>query len=167
MLKKKQQSSALPWHSVVLILLLFGTALTSCDRGASEQIQAAEKFADAMARNNVALRDSMIATPLFKSQFQNAYVASDLISWMQIIYDIKKNKFASTTRVDVDRDLKPDLKGHLFDNGAEIEETGMVRVKSPLENDQSAYFWMVKQKGAHWKVAIVTKGELQVDFNGN
>lgn len=167
MLKKKQKLSASHWCSVIIVLVLASVALAGCDRGASEQIQAAEKFADAMARNNVPRRDSMIATPLFRSQFQNAYVASDLISWMQIIYDIKKNKFASTTRVDVDRDLKQDLKGHLFDNGAEIEETGMVRVKSPLENDQSAYFWMVKQKGAHWKVAMVTKGELQVDFNGN
>lgn len=165
MLKRKQKLSASHWCSVLVVIVLASAALTGCDRGASEQIQAAEKFADAMARNNVPLRDSLIATPLLKSQFQNAYVASDLISWMQIIYDIKNNKFASTTRVDVDHDLKPDLINHLFDNAAEIEATGMVRVRSPLENDQSAYFWMVKQKGAHWKVAMVTKGEMQVDFN--
>jgi hypothetical protein len=163
MSKKQQRSWASRWGSLV-VAVMFAMSLSSCDRGATEQVQAAERFADATARNNVGTRDSMIATRLFRSYFKNDYVASDFITWIQSIYDFHNKKFIRAAYADVDRDLKPELQGNLIDN-AEIEETGIVRVKSPHESDPTAYFWMVKQKGQHWKVAMVTKGELQVNFN--
>jgi hypothetical protein len=129
-----------------------------------EQIQAAQKFADAVVRNNTALRDSMIATRLFKKHFDNEYVRSDFIGWMSTIYDMRANKFIGSSRADVDRDLKGELVGGGLISGDEIEETGMVRVRSPNPNELSAYFWMVKQKGHHWAVAMVTKGEMAVNF---
>jgi hypothetical protein len=138
--------------------------LTGCDRGATEQVQAAQKFADAVVRNNTALRDSMIATRLFKKHFDNEFVRSEFIGWMATIYDMHGNKFAGSARADVDRDLKTDLSAGGLLSGDEIEETGMVRVKSPNEGQPSAYFWMVKQKGHHWAVAMVTKGEIAVNF---
>ena len=138
--------------------------LSSCDRGATEQIQAAERFADATARNNVGLRDSMIATRLFKSYFKNEYVASEFITWIQSIYDFHKHTFNGPAKADVDRDLKADLQGGLLE-ATDIEETGIVKVGTRNDPDHAAYFWMVKQKGQHWKVAMVTKGEVQVDFN--
>jgi hypothetical protein len=139
------------------------TFLNGCDRGATEQVQAAQKFADAVARNDVGARDSMIATRIFKQYFTNPYVTSDFIGWMRSIYDLHNRKFFSTSRADVDRDLKQDLEGGLLSSD-EIGETGMVRIKSPNDGEQSAYFWMVKQKGHHWTVAIVTKGESAVNF---
>ena len=167
MLKKRQRSLASHFLSSAFVVLL-AAGLASCDRGATEQIQAAEKFADAVARNNVGLRDSMIATQLFRKYFQNDYVASDFITWIQSIYDLKERKFFGAARADVDRDLKPDLRGTaLIDFNTEIEESGMVRIKSQNKNDPPAYFWMVKQKGKHWMVAMVTKGEMQVDFNAS
>ncbi|MDP4221404.1 MAG: hypothetical protein Q8896_13295, partial [Bacteroidota bacterium] len=141
-----------------MLLLVAG-----CDRGASEQIQAAQKFADAVTRNDVPARDSMVATRVFRSYFENPYVTSDYIGWMRTLYDMHNHKFFSTSRADVDRDLKQELQRGLLYDG-EIEETGLVRVKSPNEGEQAAYFWMVKQKGRHWAVAIVTKGEAAVDF---
>lgn len=165
MLRKQQRSLASGFLSTVLAILV-ACQLTGCDRGATEQIQAAEKFADAVARNNVGLRDSMIATQLFLKYFKNDYVASDYITWLQSIYDLKDHKFFGTTRADVDRDLRKELRGTaLVDFNTEIEETGMVRVKAQSNDQPSAYFWMVKQKGKHWQVAIVTKGETEVDFN--
>lgn len=163
MSKKPQRSWASLWGSL-FVALVIATTLASCDRGATEQIQAAERFADATARNNVGVRDSMIATRLFKSYFKNDYVASDFITWIQSIYDFRNKKFIRTANADVERDLKPELNGNLLDGG-EIEETGIVKVKSPHESDPTAYFWMVKEKGQHWRVAMVTKGELQVNFN--
>ncbi len=145
------------------VVIFLCVALASCDRGASEQVQAAERFADAVVRNDAGARDSMIATRIFKKYFANPYVASDYIGWMRSIYDIHNKKFFSTSRADVDRDLKEELQGGLLNDG-EIEETGMVRVKSPNEGEQSAFFWMVKQKGHHWAVAIITKGEAAVNF---
>lgn len=106
----------------------------------------------------------MIATKLFQSYFTNDYVASDFITWIQSIYDFRNKKFIRPAYADVDKDLKPDLQGVLLD-GAEIESTGIVKVKSPHEGDPTAYFWMVKQKGQHWRVAMVTKGEVLVDFH--
>lgn len=147
-----------PAATIALILLFVG-----CDRGASEQVQAAQRFADAVVRNNIAARDSMIASNLFQRYFDNPYVSSDFIGWMRSLYDIAGSKFLSTSRADVDRDLKADLTGGLK-SGDEIEETGMVRVKSPTEGQQAAYFWMVKQKGHHWAVAMITKGEAAVNF---
>jgi hypothetical protein len=159
MLKRNMKLSEFRWVSLFVTMLMF----IGCDRGATEQVQAAQKFADAVVRNDIGVRDSMIATRIFKKYFENPYVASDYIGWMRSIYDVHNNKFFSTSRVDVDRDLKQDLSVGLLSSD-EIEETGMVRIKSPNEGEQSAYFWMVKQKGHHWAVAIVTKGEAAVDF---
>ncbi|MBS1902833.1 MAG: hypothetical protein JSS75_03940 [Bacteroidetes bacterium] len=163
MSKRPQNSWAFRFGSFAVALLV-ATMLSSCDRGATEQIQAAERFAEATARNNVGMRDSMIATRLFKSYFKNDYVASDFITYIQSIYDFRNHKFIRAASADVDKDFKADLTGGLLD-ATDIEETGMVKVKSPHETDPVAYFWMVKQKGQHWKVAMVTKGELQVDFS--
>ena len=146
-----------------IILFLIALGLTSCDRGATEQIQAAQRFADAVARNNAPARDSMIATGVFKRYFENPYVSRDFFDWMRTIYDIGKNKFLASSRADVDRDLHEELNGALLNEG-EIEETGMVKVNSPVPDEPAAYFWMVKQKGRHWAVAIVTKGESVVNF---
>ena len=83
---------------------------------------------------------------------------------MGTIYDMQQNKFIGSSRADVDRDLKKDLEGGGLISPDEIEETGMVRVRSPNPNELSAYFWMVKQKGHHWAIAMVTKGEAVVNF---
>ena len=166
MLKRKGKLLECHWTMVdsrLSIVILLCLALVGCDRGATEQIQAAERFANAVVSNNTGARDSMIATRVFKKYFTNPYVTSDFIGWMRSIYDIHNNKFFSTSRADVDRDLKQDLSVGLLSSD-EIEETGMVRIKSPNEGEQAAYFWMVKQKGHHWAVAIVTKGEAAVNF---
>ena len=144
MLKKNEKSSVLRFISISLVIVVFA----GCDRGATEQIQAAERFANAVVRNDVAVRDSMVATRVFRKYFTNPYVTSDFIGWMRSIYDLHNNKFYSTSRVDVDRDLKQELSVGLLSSD-EIEETGMVRIKSPNEGEQAAYFWMVKQKGHH------------------
>src|SRR5207245_1941049 len=94
-------------------LVLCAGIFSGCDRGASEQVQAAQKFADAIVRNDQVARDSMIATRLFKRYFDNVYVASDLIGWMGTLYDIRTNKFIGASRADVDRNLKEDLAGGL------------------------------------------------------
>ncbi len=169
MSKKPQISSASRSKSLIALLFLcsFIPVLAGCDRGASEQVQAAEKFADYIVRNNVPGRDSMIATNLFKAHFKNDYVNSDFMEWMNTIYDMKTHKFAVSARADVDRDLKPYFKGGALIDPAEVEETGMVRAKSSVADAPAAYFWMVKQKGKHWAVAMVTKGELEVDFNAH
>ena len=148
--------------SVPLILLLL-LALTSCDRGATEQIQAAERFADAVTRNEVPKRDSMVATYKFREHFQNVYVTADFITWVHSFYNMKEKKFIASARADVDRDLKKELAGGLIDD-APIEETGMVRVRIPDDIEGAAYFWMVKQKGAPWRVAMVAKSDMIVNF---
>ncbi|MFI5264156.1 MAG: hypothetical protein ACHQM6_06545 [Candidatus Kapaibacterium sp.] len=152
------------YGSFAALSLLLALSMAGCDRGATEQVQAAQKFADAVVRNNTALRDSMIATRLFRKHFDNEFVRSEFMGWMSTIYDLHENKFAGSARADVDRDLKADLAEGGLLSGDEIEETGMVRVKSPNEGQPSAYFWMVKQKGHHWAVAMVTKGEMAVNF---
>ncbi|MEP7235277.1 MAG: hypothetical protein ABI778_08275 [Ignavibacteriota bacterium] len=144
------------------MVILFG--FIGCDRGATEQIQAAEKFADAVVRNNSSMRDSMIATRLFKKHFENEFVRSSFIEWMSSFYDIHTSKFKGSARADVDRDLKTELSAGGLLSSDEIEESGMVRIKSPEPTALSAYFWMVKQKGHHWAVAMVTKGEMAVNF---
>src|SRR5437763_2397720 len=88
------------------LLRLFGFfsiifALAGCDRGASEQVQAAERFADAVARNNIPARDSMIATRVFKRYFDNDFVARDFYDWMRTLYDVQNKKFFSTSRAAV------------------------------------------------------------------
>ena len=143
----------------VLLLLPFG--LTSCDRGANAQEEAARSFADAVARNNQTTRDSMIATRKFKEYFENAYVAHDMLDWFRTFYDYQERKFRAPARVDVDRDLKDELQGALLDTNA-IEETGIVRVPAAVQGDQPAVFRMVKQRDHHWRVAMVTKGDAQV-----
>ena len=146
-----------------ILLICSALSLISCDRGATEQVQAAQRFADAVSRNDIPARDSMIATNVFKKYFENAYVTRDFFDWMRTLYDTKNNKFFSPSRADVDRDLKEELNGGLLHEG-DVEETGMVKVNSPNPGDPAAYFWMVKQKGRHWAVAIVTKGESVVNF---
>jgi hypothetical protein len=151
-------------------ILLFGalailvSGLTGCDRGASVQQQAAQRFADAVSRSDVNQRDSMIATFKFKEYFSNAYVCEDMISWFRTFYDFQNRSFIKPPRADVDRDLRKELAGALIDP-APIEETGIVQVPSPTAGEDAAFFWMVKQTGKHWRVAIVTKGEALVDFH--
>jgi hypothetical protein len=147
-------------YLLVLVLLL---PMTACDRGASEEIGAARQFADAVVRNQAARRDSMIATFKFKEYFQNTYVASDMQTWLRSIYDLHGQNFQGTPSADVDRNLESDLNGALIDT-AQIEVTGMVKVKSPHPGEDAAFFWMVKQHNRPWRVAMVTKGESQVNF---
>lgn len=161
MSKKKMKSLVFRLYSTVFFgFVLLGS--TGCDRGATEQIQAAEKFSDAVTRNEGSRRDSMIATYKFKEYFQNEYVAADFLKWFRSFYDLKERKFVLSARADVDRDLRKELGGALLDTNP-IEATGVVRVLTP-DGDKSAYFWMVKQEGLHWKVAIVTKGDMTVQF---
>jgi hypothetical protein len=153
---------ALPCSPTVLVALLSFFA-TGCDRGASEEVGVARKFADAVARNNQPLRDSMIATFKFKEYFGNPYVSHDVQTWFQSFYDAKSGAFRGTASADVDRDLTKELDGALIDT-AKIEETGMVKVKSPNDGEDGAFFWMVHQEGKPWRVAMVTKGESEVNF---
>ncbi len=162
MSKRKLRSSAYRSLSAVFALF-FLLQVIGCDRGATEQTQAAAKFADAVTRNEVGKRDSMIATYKFREFFDNVFVAEDYIRWFRTFYDLKDKKFISTSRVDVDRDLKKELSGGLIDT-ATIEETGMVKVRMPNDDEKAAYFWMVKQKGSHWRVAMVSKGDMIVNF---
>ncbi len=151
-------------HGVLFALLVLGAgALNSCDRGAGEEIGTARHFSDAVAKNNGPQRDSMIATQKFRDYFQNPYVAHDMLTWFRSFYDYKKGEFIGTASADVDRNLEPDLTGALIDSN-QIEETGMVKVKSPNTDEDAAFFWMVRQHGKPWKVAMVTKGETQVNF---
>lgn len=161
MSKKKMKSSVFRLRSVVFFFFVLIT-LTGCDRGATEQIQAAEKFSDAVTRNEGSRRDSMIATYKFKEYFENEYVSADFLKWFRSFYDLKERKFVLSARADVERDLAKELEGVLIDTN-KIEATGLVRVLTP-DGDKSAYFWMVKQEGQHWKVAIVTRGDMTVQF---
>lgn len=151
----------------VCALLALGLTLTaglsSCDRGAGEETGVAGKFADAVASNNAPLRDSMIATQKFKDYFKNQFVASDMLTWFRSFYDYHDHKFLGTVRADVDYNLAPKLQGALIDT-SQIEETGMVIVSSPTPGVDEAFFWLVHQKGQRWRVAMVTKGEMDVNF---
>lgn len=161
MSKRKMRSLVFRLRNAVLLIFAI-VAISGCDRGATEQIQAAERFSDAVTRNEGSRRDSMIATYKFKEYFQNEYVAADFLKWFRSFYDLKERKFVLSARADVDRDLAKELEGVLVDTN-KIEATGVVRVLTP-DNDKSAYFWMVKQEGQHWKVAIVTRGDMAVQF---
>ena len=161
MSKKKMRLSVFRLCNTLFLLLAI-VGLIGCDRGATEQIQAAERFSDAVTRNEGPRRDSMIATYKFKEYFQNEYVAADFLKWFRSFYDLKEKKFVLTARADVDRDLTKELEGALVDT-AKIEETGVVRVSTP-DSEKSAYFWMVKQIGQRLRVAIVTKGDMIVKF---
>jgi hypothetical protein len=148
----------------LIVLLATSTFLAAgCDRGASEREQAALKFADAVARNEQAQRDSMIATGKFKEYFQNQYVAAEMIDWFRGFYDYQGHHFVKKAKVDVDRDLTKELEGALIDTN-KVEESGVVMVPSPTDGEQPAVFWMVKQAGKHWRVAVVTHGEAAVNF---
>jgi hypothetical protein len=153
------------WMAMVrsLSFLVLIAVMAGCDRGASEEIGVAQKFAEAVASNNAPRRDSMIATQKFKEYFQNPYVASDMLTWFRSFYDYHNHKFLGTVSADVDYDLAPKLKGVLIDTN-EIEETGMVIVKSPTPGIDAAFFWIVHQHGQPWRVAVVTKGESEVNF---
>jgi hypothetical protein len=144
--------------------VLAGVALSGCDRGASTEIGVAKKFADAVARNDTTARDTMIATAKFKEYFNNPYVSHDMLSWFRSFYDYRKKEFTGEATADVDRNLESELAGSLNDT-TKIEETGMVKVKNPVPGEDGAFFWMVRQHGKPWKIAIVTKGEAQVNFN--
>src|SRR6476469_3940693 len=110
---RKNESS--PVSGYLRYLLLVTCILAGCDRGASTQIEAAKSFADAVARNESARRDSMIATEKFLEYFRNSYVSSDMLSWFRTFYDFQEKKWRSTASADVDRDLTKDLAGALRD----------------------------------------------------
>jgi len=148
---------------MVALTGMLGAGLSSCDRGAGEEIGVARKFADAVASNNAVGRDSMIATQKFKDYFKNPFVASDMLTWFRSFYDYQKHQFDKYPTADVDYNLAPKLQGALIDTNA-IEETGMVIVSSPTPGVDAAFFWLVRQKGEPWRVAVVTKGETDVDF---
>src|SRR5205814_655296 len=97
----KKNGLSLAWH-YYSGLLLASLALSSCDRGASEEIGAARRFADAVVRNDVPHRDSMIATAKFKEYFDNQYVSSDMRTWFQSFYDLREQRFLGTPSADVD-----------------------------------------------------------------
>jgi hypothetical protein len=166
MFRKRRASWAFisPKSWVLLAGVLSIASLTSCDRGGSAQIEGARNFADAVSRNDKARRDTLIATHRFQEYFQNDYVESDMMSWFRTFYDYQSRHFHQTPSVDVDRDLRDQLQGGLIDTSA-IEETGIVKVKPPTAGEEAAVFWMVRQHGHPWKVAIVTKGEMQVNFH--
>jgi hypothetical protein len=140
-------------------------SLTACDRGASDEIGAARRFSDAVVRNDVVARDSMIATQKFKEYFDNEYVGHDMLVWFNTFYSFSKHDFSGKTVADVDRDLQTELKGSLIDT-TEIEETGMVKAwpPGPPGSGDPAYFWMVHPHGKPWRVAVVTKGDTKVNF---
>ena len=164
MSKKNGRSLAFHCHSIyLLIFIASGALLSGCDRGASTEIGAAKRFADAVARNDTTSRDSMIATDKFKEYFKNSFVAHDMLVWFRTFYDYKQMQFTGEATADVDRNLEQELNGVLLDTNR-IEETGMVKVKNPNAAEDAAFFWMVKQNGKPWKVAIVTKGETPVNF---
>ena len=145
------------------LMILITAGLSSCDRGASDQVAAARRFADAVVRNDARARDTMIATAKLKEYFANPFVARDMLTWFRSFYDVKNQKFISEGTADVDRNLTTELQGALLDTN-HIEETGMVKVKSPNADEDGAFFWMVHQQGKPWRVAMVTKGESQVNF---
>jgi hypothetical protein len=162
MRKRNGFSPALRSISAALMMLITA-GLSSCDRGASDQVGAARRFADAVTNNNARARDTMIATAKLKEYFANPFVASDMLAWFRSFYDVKNQKFIAAGTADVDRDLRTQLQGALLDTN-QIEETGMVKVKSPNAGEDGAFFWMVHQAGKPWRVAMVTKGESQVNF---
>lgn len=146
-----------------VVALLISVALVGCDRGAGEQVAVANKFANAIVMNNEPLLDSMIATVRLKEHFDNQFTRADLIQWVNTFYDRSTKRFKTKTSADVDDKFGDELAGGMLRPG-EIEETGKVRVRAPIKGDFDAYFWMVKQKGRPWGVAMITKGEMKVYF---
>lgn len=166
MFRKRRASWAFISPKLILRFagLLSIASFTGCDRGASGEIEGARNFADAVSRNDKVRRDSLIATYKFREYFQNDYIESDMMSWFRTFYDYQTRYFRKPAGADVDRDLRDQLQGALVDTAA-IEETGIVKVKSPTPGEEPAVFWMVRQRGHPWKVAIVTKGEMVVHFH--
>jgi hypothetical protein len=159
-----------PTFRSVRFIVLFGSALmtvalASCRTDASAEIEGARNFADAVSRNDTTRRDSLIATTKFKEYFQNQYVESDMMSWFRTFYDYQTRHFHIGAAADVERDLSDQLGGGSLIDTSAIEATGIVKVKSPNAGEEPAIFWMVHQRGHPWKVAIVTKGEMQVNFH--
>lgn len=137
--------------------------LTGCDRGAGEQIAVANKFVNAVVVNNEPLVDSMIATATLKAHFDNEFTRAELINWFNTFYDKGTKRFKTKSSADVDDKFADELGGGMLRRGA-IEETGKVRVRAVNPGEHDAYFWMVKQEGRPWGVAMVTKGEMKVHF---
>jgi hypothetical protein len=162
MSKMAVNSRASRWYSCVVIALL-GVAVAGCDRGAGEQVAYANKFASAIVVNNEAMIDSMIATARLKEHFDNQFTRAELIQWVSTFYDKSTKRFRTKTSADVDDNFINEVAGGMLRPG-EIEETGKVRVRAPIKGDLDAYFWMVKQKGRPWGVAMITKGEMKVHF---
>ena len=162
MLKGRKNFGALRWTNW-LLLAVFVIGLSSCDRGAGEQIAVAKKFSDAVVSNNEPVIDSMIATARLHEHFANQFTRAELIQWFRTFYDFGEKKFKTKASADVDDKFADDLAGGMLRPG-EIEETGKVRVRSAVPGQFDAYFWMVKQKDRPWGVAMVTKGEMKVLF---
>ena len=138
--------------------------LAGCSRSTSAEVAAARSLADAVTRNEAGRRDSLIATSKFREYFTNVYVGHDMARWFQSFYDFRTGHFMTEPTTDANEQMEKALDGALIDTN-KIEETGMVKVKSPVAGEEAAYFWMVKQHGLPWRVAIVTKGESQVNFH--
>jgi hypothetical protein len=155
-------SKASRWNSLVLAALLL-LGLASCDRGAGEQVAVANKFANAIVVNDEPTLDSMIATARLKEHFDNEFTRAELIQWVSTFYDMGSKRFKTKTSADVDDKFADELAGGMLRPG-EIEETGKVRVRAVNKGEHDAYFWMVKQKGRKWGVAMLTKGEMKVHF---
>ncbi len=149
---------------MVALVVPLAAGLSSCDRGARMEVAVAGTFADAVASNDAPRRDSMIASWKLKEYFKNPYVANDMLTWFRSFYDYRTHKFLGIATANVDADLAPKLKGALIDT-SRIVSTGMVTARSPTPGKQSAFFWLVRQKGQPWRVAMVTKGESDVYFN--
>jgi hypothetical protein len=155
-------SRASHWRNAIVTAVLC-IALSSCDRGAGEQIAVANKFSNAVVINNEPLIDSMIATVRLKEHFDNQFTRAELIRWIGSFYDKSTKRFKTKSSADVDDNFAEELGGGMLRRG-EIEETGKVRVRAPIKGEHDAYFWMVKQEGRPWGVAMVTKGEMKVLF---
>lgn len=168
MSRKNGSSQAFGWRSKKLLSLLLvavlGLSLAACEKSQNEEIEAAKKFSDAVTRNEQSRRDSMIATWVFKQHFANTYVEADNINWFRSFYNYQEKKFFVDAKADVERDFTKELQGGLIDTN-KVEETGLVKVKSPVPGKDPAVFWMVKQTGKHWRVAMVTHGDAQVNFH--
>ncbi|MDP4200108.1 MAG: hypothetical protein Q8922_06175 [Bacteroidota bacterium] len=154
-------------YSFLLTLILLTVSVSSCDNRRAGEIRAARNFAGSVVRNDIAARDSMIATAKLQAAFANDSIGGHLRQWFGTFCDSLGNRTNSDEwRLDADRDLRTALNGALIDT-AEIEETGTVRVSNGLifENPSSEpFFWMVRQRGKPWRVAFVTMGDTTMDF---
>lgn len=162
MSKMAANSRASRWRSAIVVAIL-GVALSSCDRGAGQQVAVANKFANAVVINNEPLIDSMVATVRLKEHFDNEFTRAELIRWIDSFYDKSTKRFKTKTSADVDDNFIEELGGGMLRRG-KIEETGKVRVRAPIKGEHDAIFWMVKQEDRPWGIAMITKGEMKVYF---